>query len=159
MCSHLTFRPHFFTVKPRTCILTITLGKAWFIRDTIYIAMLWFMNIIRSTTQAKAVLLMLLRTYYLVHLCKTHSTNVHSTHFTTFGLIYLGSWGRSPHSLPFISTLLTLFQQINQLYSVIYICLQLYTKIHFKILHKHKEKYQQFDYLKKECKQVWEKVL
>ena len=79
--------------------------------------MLWLMNIIHSIAQVsvRAVLLMVLLTHYLVTYAKPIAqTGIQHILLLTV-LSSKGAEGSSHDSLPFISTLLILFQQSNQL--------------------------------------------
>ena len=77
-------------------------------RVVIHVAMLWFMNIINSTTQASVcpVLLMILSTHYLVTYTKPISQTCIQHILLLSVLSTSGAEGSSLHSLPFIPILL-----------------------------------------------------
>ena len=109
------------------------------------------MNIISSTTQAsvRAVLLRILLTHTILLTYAKPIAQMCIQHILLLSVLSTkGVKGSSHHCLPFISTQVILFQQSSQLYSVVHNCFQLHTKIHSKIVTKHKQKYKQFDYLK-----------
>ena len=78
----------------------------------IHVAMLWFINIISSTTQAsvKVVLLLILLTHYLVTYAKPIAQMCIQHILPLSVLSTKGAEGGSHQSLPFISTLIILFQ-------------------------------------------------